>query len=109
MLYLLNAKRINTWRASPYALAKSNQIIGNNLHLLRASFRAAHTIDVCSQEPVIFRIEPFKNVVSIKLFLVQTCRYEKMSAGEATNNEILSATMVGRQRKFFISNRPKNG
>ena len=110
MLYLLNAKRINTWRAAPYALAKSNQIIGNNLHLLRASFSAAHTIDVCSQEPVIFWTEPFKNVVSIKLFLVQACRYEKMSAGVgwgAANNEILSAAMVAWQRKFFISNHLK--
>ena len=37
----------------------------------------------------------------------QVCRNEKNSGGGATNQEILPATMVGRRRKFFISNRLK--
>ena len=36
----------------------------------------------------------------------QARRNEKNS-GEATNQEVLSATMVGRRRKFFILNRLK--
>ena len=70
ILYLLNAKRINTWETDPYGLAKSNQTIDNDLPLLGASFRAAQTIEVCSQQPASFWIEPFWNVVSIKMFLV---------------------------------------
>ena len=57
-------------RTDPYALAKSDHIIDNDLPLLRPSFRAAQTIVVCSQQPAIFWIKPFLNVVSIKLFLV---------------------------------------
>ena len=49
--------------------------------------------------------------VNIQYFLLhcQARRNEKSSGGGkgATNYEILSATMVGRQRKFFTSNRLK--
>ena len=37
----------------------------------------------------------------------QVRRNEQNSGGGATNQEILSATIIGQRRKFFISNRLK--
>ena len=52
-------------------------------------------------------LQPAGNIIEIKKKLYQARRNEKTSGGEATNYVMLLATMDGRRRKFFISNRLK--
>ena len=43
----------------PYALAISSHIVAKDTFLDLASFRAAQTIEICSQHPGAFFIQPF--------------------------------------------------
>ena len=57
----------------PYALAISSHIIAKDKFLDLASFRAAPTIEMCSQHPRTFSIQPFCTDLFINLLLFIKC------------------------------------
>ena len=57
----------------PYAFAISSHIVARDKFLDLASFRAAQTIEICSQQPGTFSIQPFCTDLFIILLLLIKC------------------------------------
>ena len=57
----------------PDALAISSHIIAADNFLDMASFEAAQTIEICSQLPGTFSVQPFCTVLSINFLLLIKC------------------------------------
>ena len=57
----------------PYALVISSHIVAKDKFLDLASFRAAQTIEMCSQHPGTFSIQPFCTDLFINLLLFIKC------------------------------------
>ena len=57
----------------PYALAMSNHIVTKDKFLDLVSFRAVQTIEMCSQHPGTFSIQPFCTDLFINLLLLIKC------------------------------------
>lgn len=68
--YLSSAKNIKLCGIEGNAFAISSHIVARSDLLTRASLRAAQTIDMCSQQPGTFSIQPFWSDVLINLLVL---------------------------------------
>ena len=66
-------QRSSLCRMDPYASAISSHIVAKDKFLDLASFRAAQTIEMCSQHRETFSIQPFCTYVFINLLLFIKC------------------------------------
>ena len=57
----------------PQALAMSSEMFAKEDFVDRTSFKADHTIDICSQQPGTLSIQPFLTDELIRLLLVIIC------------------------------------
>ena len=87
----------------PYALAISSHIVAKNKFLDLASFRAAHTIEMCSQHPGTFSIQLFCTDLFINMLLLIKCSSRRLETKLMKSLPSTFGKAIGRKSEILCA------
>ena len=87
----------------PYAFAISSHIVARDKFLDLASFRAAQTIEICSQQPGTFSIQPFCTDLFIILLLLIKCVSRRLETKLKKSLPSTFSSAIGRKSDVMCS------
>ena len=87
----------------PYAFAISSNIVAKDKFLDFASFRAAQTIEICSQHPGTFSIQPFCTDLFINWLLLVKCVSRRLETRLKKSLRSTFSSAIGRKSEMLCT------